>query len=123
MARHDLPDGEFIDPGMGDPVSGVASGMAGVMGLFAVIFVGIVVFGIVVSVRKYRVLKDAGIDPLAVDATIAAKVIKSGALAPASTATPAKTLEERLRELDDLRARGVITEDEHREARAAALRG
>jgi uncharacterized membrane protein len=123
MARHDLPDGEFIDPGMGDPVSGVASGMAGVMGLFAVIFVGIVVFGIVVAVRKYRVLKDAGIDPLAVDATIAAKVIKSGALAPASTATPAKTLEERLRELDDLRARGVITEDEHREARAAALRG
>lgn len=123
MGADDFPDGGFPDPSTGDSFSGLANGMAGVMGVFAFIVVVIVAFGIFVAVRKYRVLKDAGIDPLAVDAEIAAKVIKSGALAPASAATPNKTLEERLRELDDLRAREVITEDEYRQARAAALRG
>lgn len=123
MGPDDLPDVDVINPGVGDPVAGVAGGMAGLMGLFAFIAVVVIVFGVFVAVRKYRILKDAGIDPLAVDAEIAARVIKSGALAPSAAAGPIKTLEERLRELDDLLARGVITEAEHRDARAAALRG
>ena len=35
--------------------------------------------------------------------------------------TPARTVEERLAELDDLHSRGVISDDEHRDARAKIL--
>lgn len=88
--------------------------------------IAVAVFGIVVAVRKHRILKDAGVDPFTVDAAIAAKVLRSDAFS-SSTRTPspepAPTIEMRLAELDDLRSRGVITEDEHREARAAVLRG
>ena len=34
---------------------------------------------------------------------------------------PARTVEERLAELDDLHERGVISDDEHREARGRIL--
>lgn len=37
--------------------------------------------------------------------------------------TPGNRHEQRLAELDDLHARGVISDEEHREARAEALRG
>ena len=36
---------------------------------------------------------------------------------------PGRPLEQRLAELDDLRARGVISDEEHRTARTEALRG
>lgn len=92
--------------------------------------IAVAVFGIVVAVRKHRILKDAGVDPFTVDAAIAAKVLRSDAFSsstrtpsPEPAAEPAPTIEMRLAELDDLRSRGVITEDEHREARAAVLRG
>jgi len=96
------------------------------------VIIAVAVFGIVVAVRKHRILKDAGVDPFTVDAAIAAKVLRSDAFSsstrtpspePAAEPAPAPTIEMRLAELDDLRSRGVITEDEHREARAAVLRG
>lgn len=123
MNPADFIEGDFIDPGTGGSFSAAADGFAGLMGVVAVIIVGTIIFGGVVALRKYRVLKDAGIDPLTVDATIAAKVINSDALSSRSQQPAVKSIEERLRELDDLRARFVITEDEYREARAAALRG
>ncbi|MBF4613889.1 SHOCT domain-containing protein [Curtobacterium sp. VKM Ac-1376] len=39
------------------------------------------------------------------------------------TLAPDRPLEQRLAELDDLHARGVISDEEHRAARAAALGG
>lgn len=122
MSIQDFPDDVVImpDPGMGAAVS---TGVSGVFGLFVVIAIGAVVFSIVVGVRKYRVLKDAGVDPLTVDAAMAAKVINSDVLAPRTPEPQPRTIEDRLRELDDLLARGVITPDEHRAARAAALAG
>jgi len=94
------------------------------------VIIAVAVFGIVVAVRKHRILKDAGVDPFTVDAAIAAKVLRSDAFSsstrtpsPEPSPEPALTIEMRLAELDDLRSRGVITEDEHREARAAVLRG
>lgn len=110
---------DFVTPGMD-----MNAGFVGFFGLVLLLVVAGVIFSVVVGVRKYRILKDAGADPFTVDAAVAAKVLRSDVLRPSSTDVPAtRSLEERLRELDDLFARGVITEDEHREARAAALRG
>ncbi|GAA5028654.1 SHOCT domain-containing protein [Microbacterium fluvii] len=115
-----IPDDVVQVPGFGEP-TGIFAGMGVFMAIFIVIFIGVVVFGIVVAVRKYTVLKNAGIDPLAADAAIAAKLVNSEALRPQAPAPAERTVEERLAELDDLVARGVISADERRDARARIL--
>ena len=85
--------------------------IAGVM----VLFVLIVVFVVISSVKNWRALKKAGVDPLAVQGQLAGQLANSQLLAEE------QSVEERLRELDDLHARGVISDEEHRTARAAAL--
>lgn len=117
MRPVELIDDIIIEPV--DPTMGVSSGFAGFFGVVIFLMVIGVIFSAVVAYRKYRILRDAGTDPFTVDAAVAAKVLKSDVLAAPA---PARSIEERLRELDDLLARGVITADEHREARAAALR-
>lgn len=126
-----MGDGGFMDP---TGMDGMASGFSAVFGLVLVLGIVGAVFGLVIRARKYRILSDAGIDPLTVDAQIAAKVLRSDALAPAASepavATPpaaptpaVPAIEQRLIELDGLRARGIISDEEHREARAAVLKG
>lgn len=121
-----IDDGGLMDP---TGMDGMASGFSAVFALVLVLGIVGSIFGLVIRARKYRILKDAGIDPLTVDAQIAAKVLRSDALAPrasepvVATPPPAPTIEQRLVELDDLRARGIISDEEHREARAAVLRG
>jgi len=112
-----------VVPGLGETVDGTVGVVQGFAGLVTVLVIGGIVFSIVVGVRKYRILRDAGADPFTVDAAVAAKVLKSDMLAPGTPQPAERSVEERLRELDDLRGRGVITDDEHREARAAVLRG
>jgi len=91
--------------------------------VFGLLFAGVVVFTIVVAVRKWNVAKQAGYDPLAMDTQIAAQVGRS-ALLRASDAVPGRpSIEQRLSELDDLHARGVISDTEHAAARAKALEG
>ena len=90
------------------------------IGLFALVlllFVCVMVFVVISSVRSRRVLREAGLDPLTAQAQIAAR------FANGPLATQHKTLEQRLSELDDLRTRGVISESEHAASRAAALLG
>jgi hypothetical protein len=83
--------------------------------VFVFLFIG-VVFVITMSVaRSRKALEGAGLDPLAADAQLAARAADSRLLAPA------RTIEDRLRELDDLHSRGVISDDEHATARAKAL--
>jgi cytochrome c-type biogenesis protein CcmH/NrfG len=88
--------------------------------LFAVGAV-IVVLGIiaVVVLAVYRGTRMAkrGQNPLTLQEDLAFQAGKSATLAPV------QTLERRLAELDDLHARGVISDEEHRSARAEALRG
>lgn len=126
-----MDDGGFMDP---TGMDGMASGFSAVFGLVLVFGIVGAVFGLVIRARKYRILSDAGIDPLTVDAQIAAKVLRSDALAPAASepavATPpaaptpaVPAIEQRLIELDGLRTRGIISDEEHREARAAVLKG
>jgi hypothetical protein len=79
------------------------------------LFVLIVVFIVISSVKNWRALKQAGVDPLAAQGQLAGQLANSDLLAGR------QSTEDRLRELDDLRARGVINDEEHRAARAAAL--
>lgn len=83
--------------------------------LFVVIFVTVVVVMVTSVSRSRRALRDGGLDPLAAEAQLAARAANSQLLAPR------RPLEERLRELDDLHTRGVISTEEHAAARAAAL--
>lgn len=83
--------------------------------LFVLMFVGVVFFMVIAATRSKRALEAGGLDPLAAQAQLAARAANSDLLAPR------RPLEERLRELDDLRSRGVISEDEHATARARAL--
>ena len=102
-----------MDPGFGDfpPFFLIAFVVVGVL-----VAVGFVVAE-TSAVRSRKVLRDSGLDPLAAHAQIAAR------LAQGPLATPAKSLEQRLAELDDLHRRGVISDSEHGAARMAALAG
>ncbi len=83
--------------------------------IFVIMFVGIVLFMALAAARSKRALEAGGLDPLAAEAQLAARAANSNLLAPR------RSLEDRLAELDDLRSRGVISEDEHATARAKAL--
>lgn len=83
---------------------------------FAVVFiVGVLVAMVVIISRNAAKARALGHDPVTMQTELAARAMDSGLLAPA------KSLEERLAELDGLRARGVITAEEHAKARADAL--
>ena len=82
---------------------------------FLILFVVVVGFIIFTWVKNWRAFKQAGLDPIAAQSEIAGRLMNSELLAPE------QTLEQRLGELDDLHARGVISDEEHRAARAKAL--
>ena len=86
--------------------------------IFLMFFVTVVTLIVKSALRSRRVLRDAGLDPLAAEAQLAVRLARSGMLAPSPQA---KTLEQRLTELADLHTRGVISDDELAAARATAL--
>ncbi|MFC7789994.1 SHOCT domain-containing protein [Microbacterium sp. MAHUQ-60] len=91
--------------------------------LFGLLFAGVVIFTVVVAVRKWNVAKQAGYDPLTMDTQIAAQVGRSALLRASDAVPEPPSIEQRLSVLDDLHARGVISDDEHVAARAKALEG
>ncbi|WP_104523601.1 SHOCT domain-containing protein [Blastococcus atacamensis] len=91
--------------------------MLAALGVFAVFFLGVVAFIVTSAVRSRRVLRAAGLDPVAAHAQLTARI------AQGPLASPIQGLEQRLAELDELRRRGLITAEEHTAARAAALSG
>jgi len=97
--------------------------LSAVFVLFGLLFAGVVIFIIVVAVRKWNVAKEAGYDPLTMDTQIAAQVGRSALLRPSDAVSERPSIEQRLAELDDLHARGVISDAEHVAARAKALEG
>lgn len=107
-----------------DPqTDGVLTAFGAVFGIVVFLGIATVIVIVVVAVRKYRVLKDAGVDPFTVDATIAARLANGQLLAPTPGAAPApRSMEERLAEVDSLLARGVISASERDSARAEILR-
>ena len=101
----------------GDPFGNFDTIFVGFVIVFLIVFVLVVAFIIVSALRNRAALKAGGLDPLAAQSQLAVQLSNSALLAPEGT------LEQRLVELDDLRERGVISEQEHREARARALGG
>ncbi len=73
------------------------------------------VFTMVLAVRNARAMKRSGLDPFTAQADLVARLARSELLAPADS------MESRLAELDILRGKGTITEEEYLAARAKAL--
>lgn len=82
----------------------------------AVIGLGFVAIVVTIVLRSARMAK-RGQNPFTMEEDLAYQAMQSRTLAPE------KPLEQRLAELDDLLARGVISDEEHRTARTEALRG
>ncbi|WP_159614512.1 SHOCT domain-containing protein [Glutamicibacter sp. JC586] len=114
-----IDDLSFIDetPSTGSTFIDTALAlMPWLIGIFLVIFVAAVVFIIYAQVRNYQKAKSAGLDPLTLQTDMAARLAQSQVLAPA------KSIEAKLAELDQLRSRGVISSDEYAQARLDALK-
>ena len=106
--------------------------------VFAAVVAGFLLLVVIGSARRRKALLDAGLDPrLLPEEQLAARLAKQqqqreqqgGPRSPsevasgvAGTAGPQRTLEERLRDLDDLLRREVISAEEHARARAEVLR-
>ena len=86
--------------------------MFAIFGLFFAAVLVLIVFSIVKNAQKAKAM---GHDPFTLQTELAARAVDSRLLAPEHT------IENRLRELDDLHARGVITPDEYAKARAEAI--
>lgn len=69
-------------------------------------------------IHNRRVLREAGLDPLAVDSQLAVRLMRSQALAEPSAS---KSVSSRLAELDELRNRGLITSEEYATRRAEII--
>lgn len=102
-----------MDAMFGTVSAGIGIGMV----IFGILFVCVVAFIIVSIVRNARRARQAGYDPLTMQTEMAARAMNSELL------RPAQSIEQRLRELDDLRTRGVISVEEYERARADALKG
>ncbi len=105
---------------------GIATGFDAFFAVAVIVFLLIVGLIVAIAVRKYRVIKNAGHDPLTIDAALAAKVLDSDLLRRGTAvegAAPAKSLEERLTDIDALHTRGIISDHERTAARAAILGG
>jgi competence protein ComGC len=81
--------------------------------MVCVVAVGVVVLWIANLLK----LRKSGINPLTAEADIINKALASQAMAPSTS------IEDRLAELDRLKAEGKISDEEHSAARAAVLSG
>ncbi|MCA5923210.1 SHOCT domain-containing protein [Curtobacterium oceanosedimentum] len=117
MVLGGLAFGEIEGP-EGSGASDLFSGWFGVaFGVVAALMLLTTLTIVLVTLYRGKRMADRGQNPLTVQEDLAHRAMQSRTLAPD---TP---LEQRLAELDDLHARGVISDEEHRRARAEALRG
>ncbi|NQX28556.1 SHOCT domain-containing protein [Microbacteriaceae bacterium VKM Ac-2854] len=83
--------------------------------IFIVLVIVVMVVLVVMNVRRAR---QHGLNPLTMQTDLAARFIKNGV-----GANPDAPLQDRLAELEALKASGTITEREYAQARASALNG
>jgi hypothetical protein len=105
------------------PFDGFSALSAAFPVIFTVVFLIVVAgfaFTIYSVVRNAKKVSDSGHDPITLQSDLAIKVLESDLLAGSGTAT-AGSIEERLRAVDDLFERKVISEPEHAAARAAII--
>ena len=111
--------GDFSQvPGPGD-VFGV------VVPLFVLVLIGVAVFTAVSAARNHAAARRGGLDPMTAETGLQVALKRKLESDVRSQPVPPvpKTLEERLAELDDLAARGVISDAERVDARARLLGG
>lgn len=81
------------------------------------VFIGLVfVFVIYAGVKNWKAMRAKGINPITAQAEITARLATGKIMEGPS-------IEDKLREIDDLHARGVISDAEHQEGRKRVLGG
>jgi hypothetical protein len=113
-------------------------GSPGIPGWFIAIFVIAALVGVGTSIWRYSVLRRGGLNPLVAREQLEARLNQSlttppappmpappppPMAAPPPPPAPARSIEQRLAELGDLHARGVITDDELAAGRAKIIAG
>ncbi len=103
---------------------GGGSGIPGWFIAILVIMIAIVVIMIVIAVGRaiwgYSVLKSGGLNPFVAHEQIEARLNQTLA---APSPSPGTSIEQRLAELEDLHARGVITDEELAAGRTKVIAG
>lgn len=84
-------------------------------GLIVVMMIGTFAFQAFVFLRNHRAARESGHDIFTLPTDLATSALNSELLAGE------RSIEQRLAELDDLRSRGGISDEEHAAARAAVL--
>jgi hypothetical protein len=106
-------------------------GSPGIPGWFIAIFVIVALVGVGTSIWRYSVLRSGGLNPFVAKEQLEARLNQSLTTPPSPPPTlippppppPATSIEQRLAELGDLHARGVITDDELAAGRAKIIAG
>ena len=99
-------------------------GSPGIPGWFIALFVIVAVIGIGGAIVRAVVLSRGGLNPFVAREQLEARLAqKLGESKTPITAHHAKTVEERLAELDDLHERGVISAEERAAGRAKIIGG
>jgi hypothetical protein len=108
-----MPTDNFPSPSS----AGIAGWFIAIWVIFAVLIVG----GAIVSfIVRASVLRKGRLNPFLAKEQLESRLAQSQLLQPPE---PAKPIEERLAELDDLQQRGVITAEEKAAARAKIIAG
>jgi hypothetical protein len=97
------------------------AGGSGIPGWFIALFVIVALIGICMSIWRFSVLRSGGLNPFVAKEQLEARLSQSKLMTP--PATPAKSTEERLAELEDLHQRGIISDEELSAARAKVIAG
>lgn len=100
-----------------DPFTATAGAFGVMFTVVSIIIAAGFVTVIVIIVRNVAKVTSAGHDPLTLEADLAMRALDSEILAPA------KSIEQRLAEIEDLAARGLISPEERLAARADVLAG
>jgi hypothetical protein len=107
----------------------VPGGGPGIPGWFIALVVIVVLVGVGTSIWRYSVLRRGGLNPFVAREQLEARLNQTLSTPPSPAPPappppgPARSIEQRLAELGDLHARGVITDDELAAGRAAIIAG
>jgi len=95
-------------------------GGPGIPGWFIALFVIVALAGIGTSIWRYSVLRSGGLNPFVAKEQLEARLNQT-LTTPPSPRAQGKSIEQRLAELGELHARGVITDEELAAGRAAII--
>lgn len=96
----------------------------GIPGVFIIFFVIVVVIAVTGAIVRAVTLARGGLNPVVAKEQLEVRLAENlKSAATAAPSGPAKAIEERLAELDDLHDRGIITAEERAAGRAKIIAG